>query len=70
MSDPEVPRKILRTIDGLQVKGQYVVVDGTMTVSTEWGNRSVQLGEYESALAKALYILSEMYWDWKAGKGT
>ncbi len=61
MSDTTVPRNISRTIDGIQVKGRYVVVDNTLTVSSQWGNRSVELGEYESALAKALHLLGDLY---------
>ena len=56
-----VPREISRKLDDMEIRGSFVMDEATLTVFSIYGERSVQLGPYESALAKALLVLSELY---------
>ena len=49
-----IPRKISRKIDGIEVTGWYVLEGDSLMVTSAFGSRSVPLGQYCLAIAKAL----------------
>jgi len=61
MSTDQAVQEFSRRIDGVEVSGSYVLSDNTLIVTSAYGTRSVQLGPHESALARAVLVLGDLF---------